>query len=564
MRKLLSLIPREYRRGCINVALLVPFKAILDLVGVAVLLPVMVLVLDPARLEASFLGKWVTNMGYSIGDNFGITVLTMVVAVLVLKVILSLCIQRYQSTFLSSLYRELSSRLFISLYSRGLVYIKNQNSARMTFNVTGVCYNFVMCYLGGWMKLIGELCFVLLLFAALMVYSAKATLFALITFLPVLGLYALFIRKPLKDISSKENEIRREQNKLLYEAFRGYSEVQINDAFPQIQQRFRDGLKTIAGYRVRSGIIQSLPSYLLELSVVLMVAVYILSNHAQTGASGVVFLGVFGVALLKLLPAVRSIIGCISTLNATQYTCEVVADMNVPVTFDLLHHDEVVSPMSFEHEIKVDGVTFAFPDDETPVLDGVSFTIPKGARIGIKGRTGAGKTTLFNILLGLYQPQSGFVKIDGVPLTAANSANWHSIVGYVPQDVFVSDSTILENVALGCEMGTIDRQKAEEALRQASLLDFVESLPSGIYTKIGEAGCKMSGGQRQRLGIARALYKDAAVLFFDEATSSLDSQTETEVNSAIADLSKTRSELTVIVISHRDTTMSYCDTIIEL
>lgn len=563
MRRLISLIPREYRGGCLKLALLVPIKAILDLVGVAVLLPVMVLVLEPDRLEASFVGRWFRAVGIDNHDMFGPIVLAGVVGILLVKVALSLLIQRFQGKFLTDLYRDLSSKLFVSMYSRGLLYIKNRNSAKMTFNVTGVCYNFVMCYLGGWMKLIGEVCFILLIFAALMVYSWKATLFALLTFIPVMVLYMLFIRKPLKDLGTKENEARREQNKMLYEAFKGYSEVYINGAFGQIQRRFTEGLRKIAAYRIRGGIIQSLPSYMLELSVVLMVAVYILSSHSATGQSGIIFLGVFAVALLKLLPSVRSIIGCVSTINSTQYTCEIVEEINAPVIFDVLHQQNAKA-MNFEDSITVDNVTFCYPDDDKPVLENVSFVIPKGRRVGLKGRTGAGKTTLFNLLLGLYQPTSGEIRIDGVALTPDNCASWHAAVGYVPQEVFVADSTILENVALGMEADKIDADKVMDALQQASLREFVDSLPAGVNTKIGEAGCKLSGGQRQRLGIARALYKNASVLFFDEATSSLDSQTEAEVNSAIEDLSRLNSDVTVIVISHRDTTMAFCDTVIEM
>lgn len=563
MGEVWSLIPSEYRRGCLKVALLVPVKAVLDLVGVAALVPVMMLVLDPIKLHSSFLGRVSDFLNFSSDSGFVVFIIASAVLILVIKILLSIAIINYQNRFLLSLYRNLSSRLFISLYSRGLLYIKNQNSARMAFNVTGVCYNFVMGYLGGWMKLVGEIAFVVLLFTALLFYSAKATLMAICAFLPVVVLYMLFVRKPLRSLSKKENEARREQNRLLYEAFKGYSEVQVNDAFPVIERRFRQGLSNISSYRIRSGIISSIPSYLLELSVVVIVAVFMLFSMSSGDSADIVFLSVFAVSLLKLLPAVRGIIGAMSSLSATQYTKEVIADIKTPATFLLLHDDDIV-PMSFDRSIKVDDVSFRFEDDEEDVIDHLSFEIRKGVRFGIKGRTGAGKTTLFNILLGLYPPSGGQVCVDGVALTPENVGSWHKIIGYVPQDVFVADSTILENVALGFEPSSIDRDKAMEALRQASMSEFVENLPNGIDTRIGEAGCKMSGGQRQRLGIARALYKNASVLFFDEATSSLDSQTEREVNEAIESLSDSNRELTIIVISHRDSTLSFCEEILQL
>lgn len=558
MREILGLIPKEYRRGCLRVAMMVPVQAILNLVGVAALIPVMLLVLDSSKLQASFLGKAAAWLNVSLGDDFSAFVVIAVIAVLLLKTGLSLLITNYNNRFLLSLYRNLSSQLFVALYSRGLLYVKNHNSARLAFNVTGVCHNFVMGYLGGWMGLFGEIAFIVILFAALLLYSAKATLMAVCAFLPVMVLYLLAVRKPLKDISKKENEARREQNRLLYETFRGYSEVQVNNAFPIIRQRFTQGLSEISSFRIRMRLIQSIPSYLLELSVVVIVAVMLIFSVNASSPDHILFLGVFAVALMKLLPAARSIIGAISALNATEYTKEVIADIKAPAMFNALH-DNDVPPIPFEQGITVRNVSFQFEDDENPVFENLDFFIRKGMRFGIQGRTGAGKTTLFNILLGLYPPTKGEILIDGVPLTMDNLSSWHKIVGYVPQDVFVSDSTILENVALGINPADIDREKAMTVLDQASLGDFVRGLPSGLDTKIGEAGCKMSGGQRQRLGIARALYKDASVLFFDEATSALDSQTEREVNEAIRDLSGRHSELTIIVISHRDTTMSFCD-----
>lgn len=563
MRKILSLLPKEYRRGCLRVAALVPVKAVLDLVGVAALIPIMMLVLDPDKLENSFFASIASVLGFSDYNTLAIVVIVSVVLVLVFKIILSLLIINYQNRYLMSLYRNLSSRLFLSLYSRGLLYIKNHNSARMTFNVIGVCYNFVMGHLGAYLRICGEVVFVAFLFIALLIYSPAATLLALCAFVPGVALYMFAIRKPLRILNKEENEARREQNRLINEAFKGYSEVHVNDAFPLIHDRFSKGLENISEYRIRGGLIQSIPSYLLELSVVIIVAALSLFNLGKGDQTDVMFLGICAVSLLKLLPSVRTIVGSLAAINATEYTREVIADINTPVTYQLLHSQNVAA-MRFEKEIRCENVSFAYEGEDKPVLEAVNFSIPKGARFGIKGRTGAGKTTLFNVLLGLYPPTEGNVLIDGVPLNPDNLASWHKLIGYVPQDVFVADSTILENVALGFDPNEIDREKVKTALVQASLEEFVNSLPSGVDTKIGEAGCRISGGQRQRLGIARALYKEATVLFFDEATSSLDSRTEQEVNDAIQSLSEQRSELTIIVISHRDSTLSFCDTVMEL
>lgn len=558
-----QLIPDKYRKGVVKSAALVPVKAILDLMGVAALVPVMMMVLDTEKLHSSTMGELFELSPFESQEAFAIFIILATIAFLVVKMILCIWINKSQNKTLLAVYRTLSSNLFVTLYSRGLLYIKSHNSSRMTFNVISLCYNFVVGYLGAWMRLVGELVFTLLVILMLAVLSPKATLFAAVAFAPVVLIYLFFIRKPLKEYNRLENETRREQHRLINEAFKGYSEVHVNDVFPIIQSRFKEGLNKISSYRIRSSVIQSFSSYVLELSVVLLLAVFLLLNILGGMQLDLVFMGIFSVVLLKLLPSMRSILSSISAINATAYTRDIVSEIGTDTRFKLLHEKEYV-PMEFNDCIELRDLSFTFPDDDVPIIEHMNLCIRKGERLGIKGRTGAGKTTLFNLLLGLYPPSGGGVYVDGTKIDAENVGSWHKIVGYVPQDVYIADASLLENVALGCEESQVDREKVWAVLRSASLEEFAASLPDGLDTRIGEAGSRLSGGQRQRIGIARALYKDAKVLFFDEATSALDSLTEMEINEAIRKLSEEDRELTLVVISHRDSTIELCDRTIEL
>ncbi|MCE1199905.1 MAG: ABC transporter ATP-binding protein, partial [Marinilabiliales bacterium] len=190
-------------------------------------------------------------------------------------------------------------------------------------------------------------------------------------------------------------------------------------------------------------------------------------------------------------------------------------------------------------------------------------TIQKGDRMGIRGPSGSGKSTLFHLLLGLYPPVEGSVVIDGVPLTAGNAAAWQKQVGYVPQEVFILDDTLLVNVTLGTDPAVIDHDKVQKALEWAGMGDYVRLSADGLATRLGDGGNKLSGGERQRIGIARALYQDVSVLLLDEATSAVDNQTELEINESIRRLSS-RSDLTLLVIAHRGTALDFCDRIIDL
>jgi ABC-type multidrug transport system fused ATPase/permease subunit len=168
------------------------------------------------------------------------------------------------------------------------------------------------------------------------------------------------------------------------------------------------------------------------------------------------------------------------------------------------------------------------------------------------------------LLLGFYRPQAGGIYIDGKELTVENRAGWLKYAGYVQQDVFILDASLAENIALGVKGENIDRERVDRVIREVSLTSYLEQLPYGIDTKIGEMGAKLSGGQKQRVGIARALYKGADILFFDEATSSLDSATEAEINESIMELSSHRKDLTIIAIAHRESSLAFCDRIIEI
>ena len=214
-----------------------------------------------------------------------------------------------------------------------------------------------------------------------------------------------------------------------------------------------------------------------------------------------------------------------------------------------------------KRELRTVGLGFRYGPDSEFVLDNVDMIVPRGARVGLIGKTGSGKSTLMDLLMGLLQPTRGSILVDGVRLDEENIISWQRQIAHVPQHIFLLDSSILENVAFGVPRKKIDKERVREACRLAQLDQFVESLPDGYETWIGERGTRLSGGQRQRVGLARALYKSASVLVLDEATSALDDATEASVVEALEEL---RDHYTVIMIAHRLTTLRNCDIVYRL
>jgi ABC-type bacteriocin/lantibiotic exporter with double-glycine peptidase domain len=216
--------------------------------------------------------------------------------------------------------------------------------------------------------------------------------------------------------------------------------------------------------------------------------------------------------------------------------------------------------MLFKREISLENVAFKYESSSVESLRGVSLIIPHGSTIGFIGTTGAGKSTLVDIILGLLTPVTGIVKVDGNDIQT-NLRAWQNKIGYVPQSIFLTDDTLRRNIAFGISKNEIDETSIQRAIESAQLSDYVKSLPLGLDTIVGERGIRLSGGQRQRIGIARALYHDPSVLVLDEATSSLDNATEKSVMEAIK---KLHGYKTIIIIAHRLSTVEHCDRIFKL
>jgi ABC-type bacteriocin/lantibiotic exporter with double-glycine peptidase domain len=233
--------------------------------------------------------------------------------------------------------------------------------------------------------------------------------------------------------------------------------------------------------------------------------------------------------------------------------------LEAPVADDWRQPD--LPPLAFDREIRFNHVSFRYPASEELVLRPFDLAITKGERIGLIGKTGTGKSTLVDLLMGLLEPTEGSIEIDGQRLDATNRRAWQRRIAQVPQSIFLADASIAENIAFGIDAANIDRRQVELAAERAALAPFIATLPAGYATVVGERGVRLSGGQRQRIGIARALYKHATVLVFDEATSALDMETERAVMEAVRELPV---ELTVIIIAHRLSTVEYCERIVAI
>lgn len=558
-----DIIPRSFRGRSLWVAITILLRALLNFVGLAMLVPVLVLILDTDSIHSNeHLSRIYDYFGFSSDGWFVVAVCIAVVGVIILKCAVNLGLYTTERNFIYDLYRYLSRRLYIDYHNRGLGFIKGSNSSLLARNVNVVCLTFVVGILRPLATIASEVMLFLLLFVALACYNATAAALIVAIFTPAAWLYVRMVRNRLNNYGDIENKAQRAKMRNVIDTYRGYSDLEVCNAFPSMLARFDKAMNEVVDVRLKNATLSTLPQMFTEIGLALGLAAMVLLNLGFEGGNIKILFGIFAVAALRLMPSVRNVMGAWASLRYNRYTIDVIRDAHIDDIDPTI--DSSTERMNFNRDIRIENIAFQFEDGEQRVIDHLSLSIGKGERVGIKGRSGAGKTTLFNLMLGFYTPSEGAIYIDDKRLTPANRRQWLNIVGYVSQNVFLTDGTLLENIALGVTPESIDRERLNRAIDMADLREFIDSLPQGVDTPAGECGNRLSGGQRQRIGIARALYKEAEVLLFDEATSSLDNDTEQNINQSIEQLSRKNKELTIIVIAHRESSLDYCDRVLTI
>ena len=562
MRRLWSIIPQRYRRRTIWVAATIFLRALLNFVGVATLIPILLLILDRnAMASNAHVARLCDTLNIESYEGLVFGVCAAIVAIILVKNLAILLLYRTERNYIYALYEHLSKNLFLSYHNRGFGFVKRNNSAQLTRNVNVVSLMFVAGVLKPIATIISEALLFILIMGAIAWYAPVAALITTCVFLPVLAIFYFIMRRRLYNIGEMENAAQRLKSRIVAECFRGYVDIEIGGAYPLMFKRFDSAVKDVATLRKRNATIGMLPQMFTEVGLAIGLATLVILSLSVSSANIGMIFGIFAVAAIRLVPSVRGIMSSWSAIRYNLYTIDTMADAEehnaLPAQLD-------TGRLNLSSTLELRNVTFTFDDASAPTIDNLSLTIHKGERVGIQGTSGVGKTTLFNLILGLYHPTHGEILIDGTPLTDCNIRKWQNAIGYVSQSVFITEGTLAENIAFGCDAEDIDYNRINQAIASADLKEFVDSLEHGIETRIGEQGSRISGGQRQRIGIARALYKGCDILLFDEATSALDNNTEKNINRAIEQLSTENKSLTIVVIAHRDSSIEYCDRIITL
>jgi ATP-binding cassette subfamily B protein len=397
---------------------------------------------------------------------------------------------------------------------------------------------------------------------ALIVIDPVIALVAIVGFGASYGLVTWLTRRRLERNSLRIAFEQTQVIKALQEGLGGIRDVLLDGTQPIYCDVYRQADHPLRQAHGNNIFIGGSPRFAMEALGMVLIAVlaYVLSRHAGGVATALPALGALALGAQRLLPALQQIYSAWASIVGSRASLAGTIELlDQPLPADVLQPTS--APLRFQKDIRFNAVRFRYTNDGPWVLDGLNLVISKGARVGFVGSTGSGKSTTLDLLMGLLMPTQGVLLVDGHPIRGKRIRAWQRTIAHVPQNIFLADTTLAENIAFGVPRGDIDMDRVRQVARQAQIAEFIESRPEGYNAYVGERGIRLSGGQRQRIGIARALYKQATVLVFDEATSALDNATEQSVMDAITALNR---DLTVLLIAHRLTTVRRCDSIVEL
>jgi ATP-binding cassette, subfamily B, bacterial PglK len=378
------------------------------------------------------------------------------------------------------------------------------------------------------------------------------------------GLYAGIVRLSRHRLQRNSVHLSRSYNvriKYVQEALGAIRDVLLGHTQEVFARQFDAQDRSFREAQASNSFLGAAPRFGTEAVGMVVIAAlgYWLSRIQGNVASGLPTLGALALGLQRMMPAIQQLYNGIVAVRGRSRTLEdVAALLQQPLP---THETNNLPSLPFSTAISMEGVWFTYGPQKQPALADLTLTIRKGMRIGLIGRSGSGKSTMADLIMGLLQPTRGRILVDGVPITGACRSAWQRNIAHVPQSIFLSDGSFAENIAFGVSMDNIDYQRVRNSARNAQIADFIERQPDGYATLVGERGLRISGGQRQRLALARALYKGASVLVFDEATSALDDDTETAVMQAIGSLG---TDLTIIMIAHRLQSLRACDLVFRL
>ena len=568
LKKILYLLSAREQKKAILLFIMMILMALLDLIGIASVLPFMTVLTNPEIIETNNL----YNLAYNLSGIFGIDSNQEFIFALGILVFILLIVSLAFKTLTIyvqlrfALMREYSigKRLIEGYLHQSYSWFLNRHSADLSKTILSEVSIVIAQGVKPMMNLMSQSVVIIFLILLLIFVDPKITLIVGLTISGAYGAIYLFTHSFLKKIGKERLKANEERFKVVSEAFGASKEVKIGGLEQIYVNRFSVPAKTFARVEGNAQVISQLPRFALEAIIfggMMLIVLYLMRQS-------VIFIDIlpkitfFAFAGYRLMPALQQVYRAGVQLRFIEPALDTLKNDLESLNSITTNREEIRDFITLNKEIKLNHINYNYPNASRTALDDINLKIPVLSTVGLVGTTGSGKTTTVDIILGLLEPHKGTLEVDGQVIGKKNRRAWQNTIGYVPQQIFLSDDTITANIAFGVDAKKINKKEIERAAKIANLHDFViNELPQKYETNVGERGVRLSGGQRQRIGIARALYNNPKVLILDEATSALDNLTEQAVMEAVNNIGK---KITIIIIAHRLSTVKKCDIIFLL
>ncbi|ANF82685.1 ABC transporter ATP-binding protein [Acinetobacter sp. NCu2D-2] len=563
IKRFWQMLTKQEKRHSVLMLMLVVLMAFAETAGVVSIMPFLSVLARPDIVQDNAALSWLYNQfAFNSNQEFitalGIASIVLVVGSSAFKTVTLHLVNRF--TFL--LRHSISARLLSGYLHQPYEFFLRYNPSELSRNVLSEIDQLQGGLIKPLSQLIAQGAVATAMMLLLFFYNPWIAISAAAMIGVLYGVIYTLVRKRLGDTGKARQAANGARFQACNEVLGGIKDVKITQAAETYQHKFNQSSRDFSRHQANAETLSQSPLYMVETAGYsgLIILALILMKQSNDIGQVLPVLGLYGFAAYRLLPSAQIMYRGFAQLKFSSAALDTVHQhLSLPRQASRAA-STVLAP---QQEIRLQGIRFAYPSaPDKSVLQDFELVIPANTSVGIVGKSGAGKSTVMDLLLGLLEPQAGTLSIDGQIIDSTNIQNWQAAIGYVPQHIYLADTSIAENIAFGVPAGQIDMQAVERAACAAQIHEFItKELPDGYQSKVGDRGIRLSGGQRQRIGIARALYRDPPVLLMDEATSALDSDTEAALNQAVNALA---GQKTIVIIAHRTTSLHVCELVIEL
>ena len=555
IKKLRYLLTKRDKQFLLFLLLFSIVISIIETAGISVIMPFIQVASDFSVIESNkYFNAIYKFFSFDSHVEFVVTFGIVLIVFYIFRSAINLFYFYLLSRFSKGRYHLLAYRLFENYLGLSYKDFINRNSSELNKAIINEAQN-LTTLISAILFMMSEIFIVFLIYAMMLYVNWKITLLLTI----ILGGNALFLMKVIspriKQAGIDREAVQKKFFEIINSSFGNFKIMKLKSNNDKVLEEFAQSSYGFAKSNIINETYSHFPRLFLEavgFSIVAFVVTYLVYKY-QTDISGTMALiSMFVLGLYRLMPSANRILTSYNQIQFTRKSLDIVHE-------DIMYDSEDLGDeeVEFKEKIELKGIYFEYVESR-PIFKYLNLTIKKGEKIAFVGESGSGKSTLVDIIIGLYKPLEGKIFVDDIALTNKNIKNWRKKVGYIPQGVYLFDGTVAENVAFG---STIDMQRVKEVLKQANILDFLETHQKGIDTVVGEGGIKLSGGQKQRIAIARALYDNPEILVLDEATSALDNETEAKIMEEIYKISENK---TLLIIAHRLSTIEGCDRVLKI